>query len=131
MENVLAIRDLKKEYRDVAAVCGISFTVGKGEIVGLLGPNGAGKTTTINMILQVLEPTSGSIHIDGINAREHRSAALSHTNFAAVYAQMPGNLTVRQNLHIFGLLYTVPNLTKRIEELLREFELEKFADTKT
>jgi ABC-2 type transport system ATP-binding protein len=131
MENVLDIRDLRKDYRDTSAVCGVSFSVGRGEIVGLLGPNGAGKTTTISMILQVLEPTSGQIVIDGISARSDRSAVLSRTNFAAVYAQLPGNLTVRQNLTIFGLIYDVPRLAERIATLLRVLDLERFADTKT
>jgi ABC-2 type transport system ATP-binding protein len=131
MENVLEIRDLRKEYHDSTAVSGISFAVGRGEIVGLLGPNGAGKTTTINMVLQILEPTSGSILIDGIDAKKNRSKVLSRTNFAAVYAQLPGNLTVRQNLRVFGLMYGVNGLVARIGELLKKFDLEKFADTRT
>src|ERR1700739_2564530 len=121
---------MKKEYRDVSAVCGISFSVKRGEIVGLLGPNGAGKTTTISMILQVLEPTSGSIIIDGTDAKKDRRTALSSTNFAAVYAQLPGNLTVRQDLRIFAMLYGVRNAAERIRELLQMFDLEAFADTK-
>jgi ABC-2 type transport system ATP-binding protein len=130
MEHVLDITDLRKEYSDTVAVDGISFSVAQNEIVGLLGPNGAGKTTTISMVLQVLEPTSGSIRIDGIDASKDRSAVLSRTNFAAVYAQLPGNLTVRQNLRVFGLMYGVERLTERIEWLLHEYELEKFADTR-
>src|SRR5579864_6993107 len=64
--NVLAVAGLRKVYGETVAVDEVSFTVGRNEIVGLLGPNGAGKTTTINMVLSVLEPTSGSIHIDGL-----------------------------------------------------------------
>lgn len=127
---VLAVEKLGKTYGDVRAVDGISFSVGRGEIVGLLGPNGAGKTTTINMILGVLEPSAGSISIDGIDLLQHRSKALASTNFAAVYAQLPGNLTVRQILRIFGMLYDVRNLSARIETLLQEFDLLRFAETK-
>ena len=78
-----------------------------GEIVGLVGPNGAGKTTTINMILGVLAPTSGRIEIEGIDLARERSRALAATNFAAVYAPLPGNLTVEQNLRVFGMIYLV------------------------
>ncbi|HEV3245211.1 MAG TPA: ABC transporter ATP-binding protein [Candidatus Paceibacterota bacterium] len=131
MTNVLEVRDLRKAYGETVAVDGVSFTVGNGEILGLLGPNGAGKTTTINMILQVLEPTSGSIKIDGIDAKKDRARVLSRTNFAAAYAQLPGNLTVRQNLMFFGLIYGVPELGSRIAELLRLLDLETFARTKT
>lgn len=127
---VLEVKDLRKEYGHTVAVQGISFNVEKNEIVGLLGPNGAGKTTTINMLLNVLEPSGGTIRIGGIDVTKDRSAALDRTNFAAVYAQLPGNLTVSQNLRIFGLIYGVTRLSDRIKELLHEFELEKFADTK-
>ncbi|NJD62165.1 MAG: ABC transporter ATP-binding protein, partial [Deltaproteobacteria bacterium] len=100
------------------------FDVGRNEIVGLLGPNGAGKTTTINMILGVLEPSSGTIHIEGEDVATNRTRAMERTNFAAVYAPLPGNLTVQQDLRVFGLLYGVKNLPERIESLLDQFDLD-------
>jgi ABC-2 type transport system ATP-binding protein len=127
---VLSVNSLRKNYGDTVAVDGVSFYVGRNEIVGLLGPNGAGKTTTINMVLGVLEPTSGTITIDGVDLAAQRSQALSCTNFAAVYAPVPGNLTVYQNLRFFGMMYDVKSLRTRIEELLREFDLLKFRNTK-
>ena len=130
MSDVLVIEKLSKTYGETLAVDGISFALGRNEIVGLLGPNGAGKTTTINMILGVLEPTSGSIRIEGIDVAMQRSKALDCTNFAAVYAPLPGNLTVSQNLRVFGLVYGVKHLAERIQFLLKEFDLEHFRDTK-
>src|SRR5580704_2211584 len=100
---VLSVERLEKSFRHVRAVDGVSFHVAPGEIVGLVGPNGAGKTTTINMILGVLAPSEGRIDIDGVNLASARTRALSATNFAAVYAPLPGNLTVEQNLRVFGL----------------------------
>jgi ABC-2 type transport system ATP-binding protein len=128
--TVLAVNHLIREYDSLRAVDDISFSIEAGEILGLLGPNGAGKTTTINMILGVLEPTAGSIEILGNNIGPYRSKAMERVNFAAAYAHVPGNLTVRQNLRIFGLLYGVKNLPQKIGDSLKEFELEKFADTK-
>ena len=128
---VLEVQSLRKEFHGLTAVDGISFTVEKGEIVGLLGPNGAGKTTTINMLLGVLQPTAGTVHIGGLDITRERSKALSITNFAAVYAALPGNLSVRENLMIFGMIYDVPRLRERIKELLRLYDLERFVDTKT
>ena len=128
MSKVLSVTDLRKSYGTTVAVDGISFEVGSNEIVGLLGPNGAGKTTTINMILGVLEPTSGSIRIEGVDLAAQRSRALEYTNFAAVYAPLPGNLTVQQNLRIFGMLYGVKDLSRRIEDLLQQFNLEGFRE---
>ena len=129
--SILLVEDLCKSYRAIAAVDRISFKVAPGEIVGLLGPNGAGKTTTINMILGVLTPTSGIIWIDGLDLARRRSEALQRTNFAAVYAPLPGNLTVSQNLRVFGLMYGLQNVGMRVEALLAEFDLMRFRNTKT
>jgi ABC-2 type transport system ATP-binding protein len=104
--------------------------VGTREIVGLLGPNGAGKTTTISMILGVLEPTAGTIRIEGIDVAADRSHALACTNFAAVYSPLPGNLTVAQNLRIFGLIYGVTDLGARIDSLIDLFDLARFRHVK-
>ena len=128
--TVLSVRELRKLYGETVAVDGVSFEVNRNEILGLLGPNGAGKTTTINMILGVLEPTSGTIRIEGIDIAKRRAQALARTNFAAVYAPLPGNLTVYQNLRVFGMLYAVEGLPERIETLLQQFELRKFRDVK-
>ena len=128
--QVLSVVNLRKQYGGTTAVDGISFHVEPNEIVGLLGPNGAGKTTTISMILGVLEPSSGTIHIEGIDLAKRRVRALERTNFAAVYAPLPGNLSVYQNLHVFGLIYGVKDLANRIEALLKQFDLESFRNTK-
>ncbi len=130
MNQILSVKNLCKTYGSKKAVDGVSFHVAPNEIVGLLGPNGAGKTTTINMVLGVLAPTSGSIEIDGTPLAQKRSAALAKTNFAAVYAPLPGNLTVYQNLKVFGLIYAVKDLNNRIKELISQFDLEHLKDAK-
>lgn len=130
-QTILKVNKLTKKYGSITAVDGISFSIEAGEIVGLLGPNGAGKTTTINMILGILEPASGTVEMMGKNIKEHRSETSELINFAAVYAHMPHNLTIRQNLYVFGLLYKIKNLKERINFLIHEFDLEKFADTKS
>ena len=129
-QRFFRVAELRKVYGRTAAVDGVSFDVHHNEIVGLLGPNGAGKTTTINMILGVLEPSGGTIHVEGLDIAENRSQALERTNFAAAYAPLPGNLTVYQNLRVFGLIYEVEDLTARITELLKQFDLEKFREVK-
>jgi ABC-2 type transport system ATP-binding protein len=130
MSAVLSVTNLRKKFGETAAVDGISFEVRRNEIVGLLGPNGAGKTTTISIVLGVLEPTSGAVLIEGVDLARRRAQALARTNFAAVYAPLPGNLTVAQNLRVFGLIYAVENLSERIEEVIRHFDLERFREVK-
>ena len=129
-EPVLVVERLRREFGGTVAVNDLSFSVMPGEILGLLGLNGAGKTTTINMVLGVLVPTSGTITIKGFNVASQRSRALASTNFSAVYAPLPGNLTVEQNLRIFGMLYDVPALPERIETLLADFDLLRFRNMK-
>jgi len=126
---LLSVQQLHKRYGDKVALHELTLEVGPGQIVGLLGPNGAGKTTTISIILGVLEPTSGTVRIDGLDLATARSQALSRSNFAAVYAPLPGNLTVEQNLRVFAGLYGVNR--DRVEEMLERFDLRGFRRTKT
>jgi len=130
-EPVLAAAGLCKTYGALAAVDDVSLQVRPGEIVGLVGPNGAGKTTIINMILGVLQPTAGAIRIDGCDLAKARSRALARTNFAAVYAPLPGNLSVEQNLRVFGMIYGVKNLTARIDALIEAYDLGRHRRAKT
>ena len=127
---VLSITNLCKSYGHTVAVDSINFSVARHEIVGLLGPNGAGKTTTINMILGVLAPDSGSILIEGIDVARQRSRALAQTNFVAVYSPLPGNLTVVENLRFFAAIYAVKRTGRRIDELIEQFDLESFRNTR-
>ena len=127
---VLAVRDLTRTFGARTVVDHVSFSLAPGEIVGLVGLNGAGKTTIINMILGVLTPTAGRVVIDGLDIASDREAALARTNFSAVYAPLPGNLTVTQNLRVFGLFYDVPDLSRRMEEMIELFDLVRFRHTR-
>ncbi len=124
MEEILTVEAISKSYREIKALEEVSFSLKEAEIVGLLGPNGAGKTTTINIILGILTPDRGRVMIKGIEVSKKRSLALSLTNFSAFYTPLPGNLTVEENLYVFGLLYAVKGLPFEMKRLIREFELE-------
>jgi ABC-2 type transport system ATP-binding protein len=128
-KTILRVNNLKKDYKDLRAVRGISFEVHAGEIVGLLGPNGAGKTTTISMLLGVLEPTSGTIEILGKNPKINNEV-MSTVNFTTVSVNVPGNMSVKQNLQIFGRLYNVKNLKEKISSLIKELSLNEFENKK-
>lgn len=127
---VLEVNQLCKRYGSRDAVRDLSFDVRRNEIVGLLGPNGAGKTTTISMLIGVLEPDAGRIAINGRDLFSDRAAALATTNFAAIYAPLPGNLSVRENLRFMGMIYGVEGLDARIEQVIDEFDLNAFRDTR-
>ncbi|MBV8407288.1 MAG: ABC transporter ATP-binding protein [Alphaproteobacteria bacterium] len=127
-ETAIEVRHLRKVYGEIVAVDDLSFTVGRGTVLGLLGGNGAGKTTTIAMLLGLLEPTAGDIHVLGIDMRRRRFAALPRMNFSSPYVDLPHRLTVRQNLLFYGRLYGVRNLTRRIEEITEQMQVAAFLD---
>lgn len=107
------------------AVNDISFELKKGEILGFLGTNGAGKTTTIQMLLGILNKTSGDIKYFGKDFSQNRSEILKKVTFASSYIKLPSRLKVWENLDITGRLYSVPEpkRSKRINELLNFFEI--------
>ena len=83
METVIETRKLTKRYRDVVAVDELDLTVGKGSVTALLGGNGAGKTTTLSMLLGLLTPSSGEIHVFGEDFVANRFPALERMNFSS------------------------------------------------
>jgi len=124
----VVVRDLTKSYKSVQAVAGISFDVPQGSITALLGGNGAGKTTTIAMLLGVLIPTSGTVHMLGQDMAADRFAALKRMNFSSPYVDIPKKLTARENLRVYGRLYGVQKLEDRIRALADELDLNEFLD---
>ena len=115
MQIPLEVIGLSKIYNNKDAVKDISFKVNKNEIIGILGPNGCGKTTTIGMILGLLKPSNGKVLINGIEIEKKRVDLLNHLNFISPYIELPKKLTVKQNLEVYGRLYDVKNLKKKIE----------------
>lgn len=131
MTPLIEVRHLTKKFRDVTAVDDISFAIQEGLITGLLGPNGAGKTTTIQMILDLVTPTSGEIFIFGKDMRRNREEILGQLNFSSAYITLPGNLTVRENLSTFARLYGVKDRKERILELAEFFDIAPLLPKKT
>ncbi len=121
--HAIQVENLVKRYGTTLAVDGLSFTLAPGETLGLLGGNGAGKTTTISMLLGLLIPTAGSITVLGHDMARDRFAALARMNFSSPYIALPGRLTVAENLRVYGHLYTVPKLERRIRVLAEELAL--------
>jgi ABC-2 type transport system ATP-binding protein len=130
-EPAVRVDRLTKVYKTSKAVDGISFALPQGSITGLLGGNGAGKTTTIAMLMGLTTPTSGTIRVLGADMPRERYRALHRMNFESPYVEMPMRLTIRQNLKVFGMLYGVPNLKARIDEIAQALELTDLLDRPT
>src|SRR5262245_6996711 len=123
---IVEVRNLVKKFGDLTAVDDLTFDIEQGKITGLLGPNGAGKTTTIQMLLDLVIPTSGSVKVFGKELRSHRQEVISKMNFSSPYVQLPTNLKVWENLYTFGRLYGVKNLDQKIKELTEYFSISEF-----
>ncbi len=124
-EPVVEVQRLTYAYPGAPrpAVAGLSFALGRGEILGVLGPNGAGKTTTLHAILGLLVPTAGTVRVFGHCPLSRRLKILPRLNFASVDVDLPSNLTAIESLRIFATLYGVPNAQARIEELTHRLGL--------
>jgi ABC-2 type transport system ATP-binding protein len=131
MTNSIEVTNLSKSYKSKKAVKNINFKINENEIVGLLGPNGCGKTTTIAMILGLLKPSTGQVLINGLDIENHRISLLHKMNFISPYIELPKKLTVKQNLIVYGKLYSVKNLNQRIDYLSNKLRLNQFLNNLT
>jgi ABC-2 type transport system ATP-binding protein len=127
-KNAIEVEELSKRYGTTVAVDGVSFAVPAGATFGLLGGNGAGKTTTIAMLLGLLIPSTGTIRVLGHDMARDRFAALAQMNFSSPYVALPARLTVAENLRVYGHLYGVPRLERRLRELTDELDLGSLLD---
>ncbi len=124
IENSIKVINLKKSYGNKEAVKNLNFEIKENQIIGLLGPNGSGKTTTIGMLLGLLKPSSGEVLINGLNLEDNLIEILQKINFISPYIELPKKLTVKQNLIVYGKLYSVKNLNDRIDYLVNKLRLE-------
>jgi ABC-2 type transport system ATP-binding protein len=124
--SVLHVQHLVKRFGEFVAVSDISFDIRPGEILGLLGPNGAGKTTTIQMLLGVVTPTAGSIHMFGLDLVANREVILQQVNFSSTYVSLPQALTVEENLWVIARLYGLSQIQERVDDIVKRLEMGEF-----
>lgn len=105
MKDFLKVNELVRNYGDFCAVGGISFAVREREIFGLLGPNGAGKSTTMNVISSLIEPTKGSVSIDGMDMAREREKARRVIGTVPQEIALYPFLTAEENVRFFASLY--------------------------
>lgn len=134
---MLEVKDIKKKFIKVTkdkkrcefyADNGISFKAKKGEVVGILGPNGAGKTTLLRMIGGILEPTSGSVNVDGLNYKDNELEIKSKIAFLSGNTKIYDTLSCYEFLEMCGSIYGVDSniLKKRIDEISNTLNMNDF-----
>lgn len=120
----IEVKNLSKFYGEQAAVNNISFSVGKGEIVGFLGPNGAGKSTTMKIITGFIPSTSGEVHVCGIPVDIDSLETRKKIGYLPENNPLYLDMYVREYLEFVGKIYHVPNLKKRVDEMIKQVGLE-------
>ncbi|MNI14854.1 putative ABC transporter ATP-binding protein YxlF [compost metagenome] len=123
--SVITCKDLTKQIGKTSAVDQVNLEIKQGDIYGFLGPNGAGKTTTIRMLLGLIKPTSGSIHIFGKELRKERVSILRKVGSLVEYPSYYGHLNAYDNLETIRRILDVPR--SRIDEVLSIVRLTKEA----
>ncbi len=132
MSAIIEVNKLTKKFNDgTLAVDNISFSVDEGGIFAFLGPNGAGKSTTIKMLTTLLQPTSGTITVNGYDTRKDSDGVRKSFGIVFQDPSLDDELTAYENLELHGMLYGVPSAIriKRIEELLSLVELSERRDS--
>jgi ABC-2 type transport system ATP-binding protein len=123
---MLQARGLTKRYGGLLALDNVTFDLGPGEIVGYLGPNGSGKSTTVNLVVGLLDPSAGSIRLDGISLSDDAVAYKQRIGYVPEEPYLYPQLTAEEYLMLVGRLRHVPEvrLTSRVLRLLQLFQLE-------
>jgi ABC-2 type transport system ATP-binding protein len=129
---VIQISSLSRRFGETNAVDNLSLDVQAGEIFGFLGHNGAGKTTTVRLLNGVIEPTSGSARVLGLDPQADGPAVRARTGVLTETPSLDERLTARDNLSFYAELYHVPpaDVQKRVESMLTDFDLADRADEK-
>lgn len=111
MTSLLSVQNLRKEFGGLVAVNDVSFEIGKGEFVGLIGPNGCGKSTTFNCISGLLEKTSGTVEVFGVDASDMRPDQIQKLGMTRTFqhTQLWKQMTVIENLLVPPRKQFAPN----------------------
>ena len=123
--------DLKKSFKKVDVLKGVSFSVEKGSVFALLGANGAGKTTTINILTTLLNADSGTASVNGHDVSRDPAGVRRSIALTGQFAAVDDILTARENLQLIGDLRHVKDPAKTAADMLKKFDLTDAADRKT
>jgi ABC-2 type transport system ATP-binding protein len=120
------LKNATKRYNELVAVNNLNLTISQGEIFGLLGPNGSGKSTTLKMLLGLVQPEEGSVHVLGLDAKKDPVAIKKLVGYAPEVPHLYEFLTGIEFLDFIGDIYGMATEEKRsrINEYLKALQLE-------
>lgn len=121
--SAVELTDLSVSYGDLKAVDQLSVSVPRGSVLAVLGPNGAGKTTLIKTLATLIEPTSGSAHVAGVNVTQDPESVRQRISLSGQYSAVDADLTVEENLLLIGRLYGVVDPARQALDLRDRLQL--------
>jgi len=130
MGDLIKVKNLTKDFKEIKAVDDLSFSVPEGQVYGFLGQNGAGKSTTIRMLLTLIKPTSGQIEIFGFDLQQHRKEILRQVGAIIERPDLYKYLTALENLRIFAAMSGVKISEKKLMDQLAMVGLAERAHSK-
>jgi len=116
VQTVIETRGVTKRFGNRLVLKGIDLTVRRGELAVLFGPNGAGKTTLLRILATIMNPTAGTIAIDGLNVKDDAGAIRRKIGVVSHLTFLYNDLTIRENLDFYARMYDVPQRKERIQE---------------
>ena len=130
MSDAIKVQSLRKSFGPIHAVRGVSFDVKHGEVLGFLGPNGAGKSTTMKMITGFLEPTSGTVIVNGYDVLENPLAVKRSIGYLPEGAPAYGEMTVKSFLNFIADVRQMTGAArqKRIDEVVDLINIKSVID---
>lgn len=117
------VQGLRKSFGSCLALRGIDLNVAKGECISVLGPNGSGKTTLIRILATLSRPSKGQVYIAGFDIRKQSTQIRQQIGVVSHQTFLYEDLSAHENLRFYGKMYAVPNLEKRITEVIDRVEL--------
>ncbi|HEX3568629.1 MAG TPA: ATP-binding cassette domain-containing protein [Candidatus Saccharimonadales bacterium] len=126
--HAIEVKDLKKSFKKVSVLQGVTFEVKQGSIFALLGSNGAGKTTTINILTTLIKADDGTARVSGLDVAKHPDKVRQHISLTGQFAAVDDLLTGRENLELIGDLRHVKTPAQTATDLLAKCKLTDAAD---
>jgi ABC-2 type transport system ATP-binding protein len=127
-QPAITVQNVHKRYKDIHALRGVSFSVKRGEIFGLVGANGAGKSTLIRALVGATRPTEGEVRVLGLSPSAQRHELRQQIGYMPQQPALYDDLTARDNLRFYSRAQSIPNLERRIDEVVEFIRLTERRD---
>lgn len=126
--DIVKAEGLTKLFGSTRALAGVDLTFNSGTVTAIEGHNGSGKSTLVNILSLIMRPSRGLVRYGSLTAKDNANEIRKGVGLLSHSSMLYPDLTGRENLHLFGALYDVPNISQRVGEMAQRFETKSFLD---